>query len=83
MVVTTVGAVGGGGGAATGDNLGVAACGARGVLASLSPVGMMKRPVGADGAFLSASGRGVSKPTAVGALSIVVTLRRFLELEPL
>jgi len=81
VVVTTVGAVGGGGGAAAGDGLGVAALGACGVLASVSGASMMKRTVGTGGVFLGASGRGVSKPIAVGALGVAVSLRRFLDLE--
>jgi len=83
MVVTTVGAVGGGGGAAAGDGLEVAALGASGVLASVGRASMMKRTVGAGGVFLSASGRGVSKPVAVGALGVAVSLRGFLDLETL
>jgi len=65
------------------DGLGVAAFGTCGVLASLSRVSMMKRIVGAGGVFLGASGKGVSKPIGVGALSVAVRLRRFLDLEPL
>ena len=61
MVVTRVGRVGRGGGAAAGDGLGVAALGALGVLASVSRSSMMKRTVWAGGVFLGASGRGVSE----------------------
>jgi len=43
----------------------------------------MKGTVCAGGVFLGASGRGVSKPVAVGALGVAVSLRRFLDLEPL
>jgi len=74
---------GGGGGAATGDSLGVAALGAGGVLASMSRARMMKRTVGAGGVFLGVSGRGVSEIIAVGALGVAVSFRRFLDLEPL
>jgi len=83
VVITTVGAVVGRGGAAAGDGLGVAALGACGVLASVSRASMMKRAVGAGGVFLGASGRGVSKPIAVGALGVAVRLPRFLDYEPL
>jgi len=41
----------------------------------------MKRTVGAGGVFLGASGEGVSKPIAVGALVVAGTLRHFLDLE--
>jgi len=43
----------------------------------------MKRTVGAGGVFLGALGRGVSESVAVGALGVVVSLRHFLDLEPL
>jgi len=82
-VVTPVGAKGGRGGAATGDGLGVAALGACGVLIYVSRARMMKRTVGAGGVFLGASGRGVSESVTVGALGIAVSLRRFLDFEPL
>ena len=83
MVITTVGAVGGGAGAAAGDGLGVAALGSSGVLPSVSRASMMKRTVGAGVVFHGASGRGVSEPVAVGALGVAVSLLRFLDLEPL
>jgi len=83
VVVTTVGAMGGGGGAATGDGLGVAAIGAGGVLASMSRASMMKCTVGAGGVFLGASGKGMAKSIAVGPLGVLVSLRRFLDFEPL
>jgi len=83
VVVTTFGAVGGGGGTAAGDGLGVAALGAGGVLASVCRPNMMKCTVWAGGVFLGASGGGVSEPVAVGALGVAVSLSRFLDLEPL
>ena len=81
LFITTVGALGGGGGTAAGDGLGIAALGAGGVLASRSRASMMNRTVGAGGVFLGASGRGVSESVAVGALGVAVSLRRFLEFE--
>ena len=54
-----------GGGAATGDALGVTALGAGGVMPSVGRVSMMKRTVGAGGVFLGASGIGVSESVAV------------------
>jgi len=83
MVVPTVGAVGGGGGAAVRDGPGVASFWAGEVLASVSPTSMMKRTVGAGGVLLGASGMGVSKSVALGALGVAVSLRRFHNLEPL
>jgi len=44
---------------------------------------MMKRTVGAGGVLLGASGSGVSESIAGGALGVAVSLRRFLDLEPL
>lgn len=61
MVVTRVGAVRGGGGAAVGDGHGVAALGTSGVLASVGPASLMKRTVGAGRMFLGASGFGRSE----------------------
>ena len=83
MVVTIVGTVGRGGGTAAGQGLGVAALGAGGVLASVGRTSMMKRTVGAGGVFQGASGRGVSESVGVCALGVAVTLRRFLDFEPL
>ena len=83
MVVTAVWAVGGEGGAAAGDGLGIAALGACGVLASLSRASMMKHTEGAGGVFLGASGMGMSESIVVGALGVAVSLRCFLDLEPL
>jgi len=83
VVVTTVGAVGREGGAAAGDSSRVTAFGTGGVLASVSRASMMKRTVGAGGVFLGASGRSVSKWRAVGALGVAISLRRFLDFEPL
>jgi len=83
VVVTTVGAVGAGGEASAGDSLGVTALGVCGVLAFVSRASMMKRTVGTGGMFLGASGRGVSKPIAVGALGVAVSLPCLLDLEPL
>jgi len=83
VVVATVGAVGGGRGAAVGDGLGVAALGAGGVLASVGRTSMMKRTVQAGGVLLSASGMGVSELITIGALGVAVSLGRFLDLEPL
>ena len=75
--------MGGGGWAAVGDSLGVAAFreGRVGSLASVSRASMMKRTVGAGAIFLRASGRGVSESVPVGALGVLVSLRRFLDLE--
>ena len=80
MVVTVVWAVVGGGGAAAGDGLGVAAFGACGILASVGPASMMKRTVGAGGVLFGASGRSVSESIAVGALGVAVSFHRFLDL---
>ena len=73
---------GGGGGTAGGARLEIAALGGRGVLASVSRASMMKRTLGADEVFLGALGSGVSKPIAVGALGVAVSLRCFLDFEP-
>jgi len=81
VVVTTVGAVWGSGGAAARNCLGVATLGAGGILASVSRASIMKRTVWAGGVFLGASGRGVSKVVAVVTLGVVVSLRRLLDLE--
>ena len=43
---------------------------------------MVKCTVGAGGVLLGASGMGVSKMIAVGALGVSVSLGRFLDLEP-
>jgi len=43
----------------------------------------MKRTIEAGGVILGASGKGVSESIAVGALCVVVSLRRLFELEPL
>jgi len=75
--------VGGGGGAAAGNGLGVATFRAGGVLASVSCASMMKHRVGAGGVFLGASGRDVSETGAVDALGVAVSLRCFFDLEPL
>jgi len=83
VVVTTVGAVGGGAGAAARDGLAVAAFGECGVLPSVSQASMMKRTVGAGGVLLGASGRGVSESIAVGALGVPVSLRHILNLKTL
>ena len=80
VVVTRVGAVGGGGWAAAGDGLGVAALGAGWVLACVSCPSMMKGTGRAGGMFQGVSGRGVSKWVAVGRLGISVSLRGFLDL---
>ena len=82
MVVVTVRVVGVGSGAAGGDCLEVATLGAVGVLASVGRMSMMKGTEGAGGVFLGASGRGVSKSIAVGALGVAVSLARFLDLKP-
>ena len=81
MVVATVWTVGAGGGAAAGDALKVPALGAGMVLAPMCRASMMKGIVGADGVFLGASGIGVSKSIAIGALGVAVSLRRFCDLE--
>jgi len=81
MVVPTVGAVMGPGGAAVGEGWGVITLGAGGLLTSVSGVCMMKRTVGAGGVFLGALGRGVSKSVAVCELYITVSQRCFLDLE--
>ena len=83
VVVTRVAAVGGGGGAAARDGLWVAALGACGVSESLSPASMSKCIVRTGGVFLYASGTGWSKPIAVSALGVAVSLRHFLDLERL
>jgi len=44
---------------------------------------MMKCREGAGGVFLGASGSSVSESAAVRALGVAVSLRRFLDLEPL
>jgi len=44
---------------------------------------MVKCTVGAGGVLLGASGMGVSESVAVGALGVAVSLRRFLDHEPL
>jgi len=77
------GSGGGGGGAAAVDGLGIAALGAGGVLASMSRASMMKRTVGAGRVFLGESGGGVAESIAVGALGVAISLRRFLDFEPL
>ena len=79
MVVTTVGAVGGGGGTAAGESLGVPALGAGGVQASVSRASIMKRTVVAGGRFLSASGTSVSESVAVCALGVAVRFGHFLD----
>ena len=81
MAVTTGGTVRGGGAAAAREGLGVPALGAGGVLASVSRASMMKHTVGACGMLPDASGRGVSKSVADGALGLAVSLCRFLDLE--
>ena len=81
MVITTFGAVGGGGGPPSRDSPGVAALVAGGVLASVSRASMMKCTIGACAVFLGASGSGVAKSVAVGTLGVAVSLRRFLDLE--
>jgi len=81
VVIATVRAVGGGGGAAVGDCLRVSALGACRVLASVGRASMMKHTGGAGRVFLGASGRGVSKSVAVGALGERVCLHHFLDLE--
>jgi len=81
VVVTTVEALGGGGGAAAGDGLVVPALGAGGVLPSMCRVSMTKRTVATGGVFLGAFGRGLSKPVAVGALGVAVSLCLFFDLE--
>jgi len=83
MVIATVGAVGGGRGAAVGDGFGVATFGAGGVLATVGRTSMMKCTVWAGGVLLGASGIGVSKSIAVGALGVAVSLGHFLDFEPL
>jgi len=81
MVVTAVGTVGRGAGAAAGEGFAVTAVGAGGVLASMSRARVMKRTVGAGGVFLDASGSGVSESVEVGALGVAVSLRRFLDID--
>ena len=83
MVVTALGTVGRGRGAAVRDGLGVTSLGAGGILASVCCTSMMKRTIGAGGVFLGASGRGVYQLIAVGALGVTGSLRRFLDLERL
>jgi len=81
VVVTAVGAVGGGGRAASGNGLGVAAFGACGVLTPVGCASMMKLTKGAGGVFLCASGIGVSESVAVGALGVAVGLCSLLDFE--
>jgi len=44
---------------------------------------MVKHTVGAGGVLLGASGISVSESIAVGPLGVAVSLRRFLDFEPL
>ena len=44
---------------------------------------MMKSTVGAGGLLLGASGMGMSESIAIEALGVAVSLRRFLDFEPL
>jgi len=83
VVVAAVRAVGGGRRIAIRDGSGVPSLWAGRVLASVYRTSMMKRTIGAGGVFLGASGRGVSKAVAVGALAVTGGLGRFLDLEPL
>ena len=83
MVITAVWAVWGGGGASAGDDLEVSALGVCGVLASVGRASMMKRTVGAGGMFLGTSVSSLSESIAVDALGVGVSLRRFLDLDPL
>jgi len=71
------------GGAAAGDSSAVASLGASGVLVSVGLASMMKRTIRASGVLLGASGMGVSESVAVEALGVVVSLRGFVDLEPL
>jgi len=83
MVVSAVGAVGGGLGTAVWDGPGVPSFWAGGVLASVSRTSMMNRTVWPGGVLLSTWGIGVSKSIVVGALGVVVSLGGFLNLAPL
>jgi len=83
VVITTVGAMGGGRETAAGDGLGIASLGAGGVLTLMGRTSMMKRTVRAGGVFLGASGMGVSESVTGGTLGVAVSLGRFLDLEPL
>ena len=81
MAVTAARAVGGAGGAAVGDGLGVTARGAGGVLANVGRANIMKGTIGAGGVFPPRPESGLSKSVAVGALRVSVSLCRFLDLQ--
>jgi len=71
---------GGGDGGADRDGPGGSSLWGGGVWASGGCTSMMKSTVGAGGVLLGASGMRVSELVAVGALGVVVSLRRFLDL---
>ena len=81
MVTATVGAVGGGGRAASRDGPGVSPLGAGGVLTSVSRTSMVKRTEGARGVGLLASLGGVAEAVAVVALGVSVGVDGFFDLE--
>ena len=82
MVTTAVGAVGGGGRAASRDGPGVSPLGACGVLASVCRTSMVKRTEGARGVGLLAALGGVAEAVAVIELGVPVGIDGFLDLEP-
>ena len=83
MVAATVRAVGGRGGAAARDWLGVAALWAGGVLASLCRTSMVKRTKGARWVGLLATLGDMPEAVAIVALGVSVGVDGFFNLEPL
>ena len=81
VIAATIGGVLGGGRAAAGEGLFVAALGAGGVLAAVSHSTMMKREVGARVVILCAALEDVTKAIVVGTVGATICLNHLLDLE--